>query len=168
MYSSATAEALKHHRAEHGNGQVYPMSDTSLRPTHTLSPSQSSTVTYTSTVNLVEKPDRADSPASAASSLCCGRRPKNKASDTGLPLHGKKPARKLDLFMGWKLIFFGSCEYCMHCAALDCSPRGCDDRAKHPHFEHSCRRTYLISRATNSCKHLCSGFCDSQLPIPTR
>lgn len=111
MHSSSTVEALAPSVHENGTAQSFAMKDSNLRPTHTLTPSQSSTVTCTSTVNLVEKPN---SSRSATGFPCFRRKQKHRRADpddAGLPIHCKEPARARNFFMGWKLIFFGSCEW---------------------------------------------------------
>lgn len=106
MNPSPTVEALTQ-----GYEQSYSMKSTELRPTHTLTPSESSTVTCNSTANLVRKSKK------SSEGWACWRR-KRKTEDTktmeeGLPTHGKEPAQHTSIWMGWKLIFFGSCQCCI-------------------------------------------------------
>lgn len=109
MNSSSTVEALA--QDSHDNAHSYPMKQTELRPTHTLTPSQSSTITCTSTAGLVQKPGRKNSSGKGFS--CWRRKPKSKGgkgAEEGLPTHGKGAAQRTNIWMGWKLLFFGSCE----------------------------------------------------------
>lgn len=114
MLSSATIEALA---PDNRDVQSYPLKETNLRPTHTLTASQSSTVTCTSTANLVEKREYASSQGTSGFS-CCRRKRKDKDAETNkgiLPMHGKEPEHGTNVLMGWKLIFFGSCECQSRC-----------------------------------------------------
>ncbi|GJE88646.1 sodium/calcium exchanger protein-domain-containing protein [Phanerochaete sordida] len=110
MNSSSTVEALVYDSKEAGLAQSYPMKDTSLRPTHTLTPSQSSTVTCSSTVNLVEKPGRKGTSRPTTGWSCLRRKRKTKDAESnggGLPMGGDEKEPE-PLFMGWRLIFLGS------------------------------------------------------------
>lgn len=110
MNSSSTVEALVHDTKQDGYAQSYPMQDTSLRPTHTLTPSQSSTVTCSSTANLVEKQGRKGASRPTTGWSCFRRKRKTKDAESNegeLPMHAGEKEQE-PLFMGWKLIFLGS------------------------------------------------------------
>lgn len=147
MNSSSTVEALA--PGGHDFNDVHPMQspDTHLRPTHTLSPSESSTITCNSTVNLVEKPGRKDSSREKSSVWCSRRKQKTQDAETSpgeLPMHGKEPARRESMWMGWRLIFLGSCALCIFSYGIPPLTRLCSDRAQCSPPVHSCDRECSI------------------------
>ncbi|KAI0690168.1 hypothetical protein BC835DRAFT_1417988 [Cytidiella melzeri] len=99
--------------------QVYAKYDTAHRPsiaqtlppTHGFSRSQSSTVSYSSTANLV--PHEQVKKQKRFSLFSCGKR-KQKAQDSeknfaGVPaLSAEQNSSSCNLMMGWRLVFFGS------------------------------------------------------------
>ena len=109
MHLSASLESLSPRRSgELNTADLSPETKALPHPMHTLSPSESSTLTYASTVNLVEKPT-AEKPIFWAK-LGCGRR---KATRGPGVVESQTPAdggnQKLELFKGWRLVFLGSC-----------------------------------------------------------
>ena len=108
MNPSPTVEALAPNNDDSGYTQSYPMKTTQLRPTHTLTLSQSSTITCNSTANLVKKGDRKGS----GGGFSCWRRKQKtsgaKTMEEGLPTHGKEPVKGTSMWMGWRLMIANS------------------------------------------------------------